>query len=216
MIMHSVCKWSKEEEKDWEDEEERGWKEAVEVSKVGRRAGTSANQSQAGWQARPMRSRDKLERKCSCIDWSWSSARAGPDNRSSVEETFCLILWKRQFVLSTFFFLFSAFKFCLFNQDFWRIWSWAIECGFMPGLGCFVCVCVLSLSLMLTLLLQQHVQQLCRIINGRTRKKPGKKTKIKNKQKNIQIKKSINFEEKIPILMLTLLPSGMFGSCAGL
>ena len=83
--MRSVCKWSKEEEKDWEDEEERGWKEAVEVSKVGRRAGTSANQSQAGWQARPMRSRDKLERKCSCIDWSWSSARAGLDNRSSLD-----------------------------------------------------------------------------------------------------------------------------------
>ena len=66
MMMHSVCKWSKEEE-DCEEEEKR-WKEAVEVSKVGRRAGTSANKSQDGWQARPMGRRDKLERKCSCID----------------------------------------------------------------------------------------------------------------------------------------------------
>ena len=46
MMMHSVCKWSKEEG-DCE-EEEKGWKEAVEVSKVGRRAGTSANESQDG------------------------------------------------------------------------------------------------------------------------------------------------------------------------
>ena len=129
MMTHSVCKWSKEEEK--------RWKEAVEVSKVGRRAETSANKSQDGWQARPMGRRDKLERKCSCIDWSWSSAR---NNRSSLEERFWSILCRRQFLISTFFFLFSAFKLGLFNQVFWRIWSWAIECCFMPHLGCFVSV----------------------------------------------------------------------------
>ena len=48
-------------------------KEAVEVSKVGHRAGRWTNQSQDSWAARPMGRGDKLERKCSCTDWSWSS-----------------------------------------------------------------------------------------------------------------------------------------------
>ena len=59
-MMKCVCKWTKEEKKKEEEEKkekekEKVWKEAVvEVSKVGCRAGTPANERPASWAGRPM------------------------------------------------------------------------------------------------------------------------------------------------------------------
>ena len=106
----------------------KGEEEAVEVSKVGCGVGTPTNKRRARWMDRPMAAQPgKLERKCSCIDWSWSSASAAWDNRSSLDERD--ILCRRGILNSQFSILISTF-FCFLI---WPKWDLVLSSWFMVG-----------------------------------------------------------------------------------